>query len=145
MYNFPADDVGIDCRELAAGVADLEMQVEYERLDIIHQLIYLVALNKQLHLAALRSSPRRILDVGFGTGFWMFDAEKQYPNAEIIGIDLDNTIMETRGDSRCIFKAPADFTAPQWAVDDSSVDFCHMAQLCGCVPSWLDHYRKAFR
>lgn len=119
-------------------------QVEFERLDIIHHLIYLVALNKQLHLATFRTAPRRILDVGFGTGFWMSDMEKQYPHAELIGIDLDAS-MGSVGNSRCIFKNPVDFTAPTWPVDNSSVDLVHMAQLCGCVPNWLDHYSKAYR
>lgn len=118
-------------------------QVEYERLDIMHQLIYQVALNKQLHLAKFAAGPRRILDVGFGTAFWMLDMAKQYPKAEIIGIDLDG-IGITHKDN-CVFRSPVDFTAPQWPVDDSSVDLIHMAQLCGTVPDWLAHYGKAFR
>lgn len=125
IYNFPADDT------------------EFERLDVMHQLIYSVALNNQLHYAVFRTPPSRILDVGFGTGFWMIDMEYKYSQAEIIGIDLDDSVV--KGNSKCIFKSPVDFTAPQWPVDDSSMDLVHMSQLCGCVPDWLAHYRKAFR
>ncbi|CAK3759998.1 S-adenosyl-L-methionine-dependent methyltransferase [Lecanosticta acicola] len=127
VYNFPADDT------------------EFERLDIMHHLIYLVALNKQLHLATLRSSPRRILDVGFGTGFWMFDIEKMYPSAEVIGIDLENQIGANPGRTGCIFKAPVDFNSSPWPIEDASVDLVHMAQLCGCVADWQQQYGKAYR
>ncbi|KAK4504081.1 hypothetical protein PRZ48_004996 [Zasmidium cellare] len=125
-YNFPAEDV------------------EYERLDIMHQLIYERALNNQLHLAHLRAPPRRILDVGHGTGYWLIDMEQRYRQAELIGIDLDSAVHSTPG-SNCVFRSPVDFNAPQWPVEDASVDLVHMAQLLGCVPDWLQHYRKAYR
>ena len=40
-----------------------------------------------LHLAPLRD-PRRILDVGTGTGIWAIEMAEQYPEAAISGIDL---------------------------------------------------------
>lgn len=110
----------------------------------MHQLIYIVALNNRPHLAHLRASPRRILDIGYGTGFWMADAENLYPQAEIIGIDLDNKPQLNAGPN-CAFRSGVDFNAPQWPVEDSSVDLVHIGQLLGCVPDWLQHYRKAYR
>lgn len=119
-------------------------QNEHERLDIVHSLIYGSALNKNLHVASFRTPPRRILDVGFGSGYWMFEMQDRYPAAEIIGFDLDNPTQQSR-DKNCQFKAPVDFTAPTWPVEDASADLVHMAQLCGCVPDWVELYRKAFR
>lgn len=110
----------------------------------MHHLIYLVALNSQLHLATLRSNPRRILDVGFGTGFWMFDMEKKYPSAEIIGFDIANS-MDDLGGSRCVFRAPVNFNSSSWPIEDDSVDLVHMAQLCGSVTDWQQLYQKAYR
>ncbi|KAL9532503.1 Secondary metabolism regulator [Sphaerulina musiva] len=126
MYMFPADDT------------------EHERLDIIHNLIYGTAMNGQLHIAPFTSTPRRILDIGFGSGFWMIEAGKKYPTTEIIGFDLDNALGSAVLDN-CQFRSPVDFTAPQWEIEDGSVDLVHMSQLCGCVPSWPDQYAKAFR
>ncbi|CZT17507.1 uncharacterized protein RCC_03341 [Ramularia collo-cygni] len=127
MYLFPADDV------------------EFERLDVMHSLIYRVALNNQLHVAMMRTTPRRILDIGFGTGFWMLDMESRYPSAEVIGLDMEAPPQGVKSTQRLNFRSPVDFTAPQWPVEESSVDFVHMAQLVGCVPNWLDQYGKAYR
>ncbi|KXS94962.1 hypothetical protein AC578_3836 [Pseudocercospora eumusae] len=126
VYMFPADDN------------------ELERLDIVHRLIYTVALNKQLHIASFTTTPRRILDIGFGDGYWMLEMRDRYPSTEIIGLDLVNDSQPPR-DRNCQFQAPVDFNAPTWPIEDSSVDLVHMAQLCGCVPDWVALYRKAYR
>lgn len=110
----------------------------------MHHLIYMVALNKRPHLAHLRADPRRILDVGYGSGLWMSDATTIYPQAEVIGIDLDRT-PGVQNAPNCVFKSGVDFNAPQWPIEDSSVDLVHIGQLLGCVPDWLQHYRKAYR
>ncbi|SMQ45224.1 unnamed protein product [Zymoseptoria tritici ST99CH_3D7] len=127
MYIFPSDDI------------------EFERLDVIHSLIYQVALNNQLHVAVLRTNPRRILDIGYGTGFWMLDMETKYPGAEITGIDMEEPPAGVKSNGRLNFRSSVDFTAPRWPIEDSSVDLVHMAQLLGCVPNWSDHYTKAYR
>lgn len=76
----------------------------------------------------------------------MIDVERRYPQAEVIGIDLDSACWNGKIPGlRSTFKSPVDFNAPQWPIDDSSVDLVHMAQLTGCVPDWLSHYRKAYR
>lgn len=113
-------------------------------MDIIHQLIYGAALNNQLHIATFRSPPRRVLDVGFGTGFWVIDMCTKYPSAEIIGIDIDHPPRQHQ-EQNCSFRTPVDFNAPNWDIEDCTVDLVHMAQLCGCVPDWTDLYRKAYK
>lgn len=124
---------------------DGSLQTEHERLDILHDLIYGTAMAGQLHIADFgRNPPRRVLDVGFGSGFWMIEAGKRYPDCQIIGFDLDNPLGVAQ-DRNCQFRSPVDFTAPTWAIEDASVDLVHMAQLCGCVPRWEDLYAKAFR
>lgn len=40
-----------------------------------------------LHLAPL-ANPKRILDIGTGTGIWAIEMAEQYPDAQVIGIDL---------------------------------------------------------
>lgn len=48
---------------------------------------YKILLLGSLHLAPL-TSPRRILDLGTGTGIWCIEMGDKYPQAEIIGTDL---------------------------------------------------------
>lgn len=58
---------------------------EIDRLDIQHY-----ALKQALrtnHLAPV-ASPRRILDVGSGTGQWGFETCRAFPNALVVGFDL---------------------------------------------------------
>lgn len=111
----------------------------------MHLLIYTTALKSSLHLAQLYH-PRRILDVGFGTGYWMFEMAQKHPYAEIIGFDMvqpSGPLPDAIG--QCRFRAPVDFLAPRWPIEDDSVDLVHMAQLCGTVPDWASLYRKAYR
>ena len=125
----------------------LTLQEEFERLDIMHLMIYGTALDNRLHITSLRNSsgPQRFLDIGFGTGFWMTEMAAKYPSAEVIGFDLGNPTAGSTPVGRCDFRAPVDFVRQRWPVDDASVDLVHMAQLCGSVPSWQDLYNKAFR
>jgi len=61
---------------------------EMERLDIMHGMIY-KALGNRLYLAPLEEDKiRRALDLGTGTGIWAIDFSDQFPNAEVMGIDL---------------------------------------------------------
>ena len=41
----------------------------------------------QLHLAPLEN-PRRILDIGTGTGIWAIQMADDYPDCTVIGTDL---------------------------------------------------------
>lgn len=75
----------------------------------------------------------------------MTDIAELYPQAEVIGLDLYTTVPSLQVPPTCSFKSSVDFTAPQWPIEDHSVDLVHMAQLLGCVPDWLSHYRKAYR
>lgn len=60
---------------------------EQDRLDLHHH-IYRLALNGALHRAPLGSNFRRALDFGTGTGIWAIDMADEYPEAEVVGVDL---------------------------------------------------------
>ena len=45
-------------------------------------------------LAALDSAPRRIIDVGSGTGAGAFSLAERFPDAEIVGVDLSDAMLE---------------------------------------------------
>lgn len=63
-----------------------EEQPELDRLDLQHHVITLL-LNGELHLAPLEN-PRRILDIGTGTGLWAIEMADRFPNAIVTGTDL---------------------------------------------------------
>lgn len=41
----------------------------------------------QLHLAPIPDNPRKILDLGTGSGIWAIDMAEKYPSARVIGVD----------------------------------------------------------
>ncbi|KAK1700505.1 methyltransferase [Colletotrichum godetiae] len=62
---------------------------EQERLDL-QSLALTELFSGRLHFApiAVQGTPKRILDVGTGTGAWAMDMGDVYPEAKIVGIDL---------------------------------------------------------
>ncbi|EMC98959.1 hypothetical protein BAUCODRAFT_84912 [Baudoinia panamericana UAMH 10762] len=116
-YPFPCDDT------------------EQHRLDVMHRA-WFEAMGQRLHLATLRDSPMRILDVGYGTGIWALDMAETYPNAEIVAIDIGEDHPVLRGFDNVDFRPNVDFTTNDWGVETASFDFIHCAMLCGSVPDW---------
>ncbi|MCJ1480371.1 hypothetical protein MMC06_000526 [Schaereria dolodes] len=59
---------------------------ENDRLDIMHKLTETI-LKGKLFLAPSKN-PRRILDIGTGTGIWAMEMGDMFPTADILGNDL---------------------------------------------------------
>lgn len=66
-------------------------QAEGDRLDLQHYLLRSAARGD--YRAPLRQ-PRAILDVATGTGIWAREIAKEFPDARVIGFDLDRTPLE---------------------------------------------------
>ncbi|EEU36570.1 uncharacterized protein NECHADRAFT_42626, partial [Fusarium vanettenii 77-13-4] len=49
---------------------------------------YTMLLDNKLHLSPIPKYPKKILDLGTGTGIWAVDMAELYPSARIIGVDL---------------------------------------------------------
>lgn len=102
----------------------------------------------RLHQARISSSTGRLrcLDVGYGTGYWLYDMLDRYPHAQLVGIDMAPTVAEypkPGQDLRCI--APVDFNQDEWYSDEGSYDLIHMSQLCGSVSDWKRLCSNALR
>lgn len=69
--------------------------LEQTRLEILHRL-YLAALDGALTTAPLSPATQRILDVGTGPGEWASDMAEQFPDAEIVAVDLAVWELPTR-------------------------------------------------
>jgi ubiquinone/menaquinone biosynthesis C-methylase UbiE len=99
------------------------------------------------HQSPLRA-PQRILDAGCGTGRWLVEMAAEFPEAEVVGIDL------VRPESLAPMLAPLGARAKQVAFvgadlrqplpfPDASVDFAHMQLMHGALSA--EQYRFALR
>ena len=59
---------------------------EQERLDLIHRM-FLISAGEKLFFAPVKD-PKRILDLGTGTGIWAVEVAEEFPDATVIGNDL---------------------------------------------------------
>lgn len=96
--------------------------------------------NGVLHQAPIGPAPRRILDLGAGTGLWCIDFGDKYPDAEVTGVDISAS-------------------APTWVppnvrfeIDDvedtwtyaTPFDYIHARYLAGAIRDWPRLVRQSF-
>ncbi len=67
--------------------------VETNPLDYLHFLLR--NLFQDSIMAPLRGAPLAVLDVGCGTGRWAAEIGEQFPDANVIGVDTDSTLLGT--------------------------------------------------
>ncbi|KAF8506469.1 S-adenosyl-L-methionine-dependent methyltransferase [Gautieria morchelliformis] len=60
---------------------------EWQRLDDMHNGIN-DFLGKKLSFAQIATPPKRILEIGAGSGAWAIQAAQTYPDAEVLAIDI---------------------------------------------------------
>lgn len=110
-------------------------EAEQDRLDITHH-IFRLCLQGDLCLAqsSLRD-PKRILDVGTGTGIWAMEMGDLFPGAEIHGTDL-SPVQPAWVPPNVIFEI--DDARDQWTYPLDYFDYIHVRQLAGSMLDWSD-------
>ncbi|KAI3396157.1 hypothetical protein diail_420 [Diaporthe ilicicola] len=103
-------------------------EVEQERLDLQHHT-FKVFLDGRLHLAPL-VYPRRVLDVGTGTGIWAIEFAHDYPGSAVIGTDL-SPIQPAVVPGNCSFEV-GDAEDADWGFDPPLFDYIHMRAMVTC-------------
>ncbi|RAQ97135.1 class I SAM-dependent methyltransferase [Thermogemmatispora tikiterensis] len=102
---------------------------EVNRLDFQHYILR--AILRGNYLAPIKQ-PRRILDVGCGTGQWAFELAQQFPQAEVIGLDLEQVKPSV--------SPPPNYRFVQGDIlqglpfESNSFDFVHQRLLVGAIP-----------
>lgn len=59
---------------------------EQDRMDMQHRAMFLAAGSELLYAPV--KDPRRIIDLGTGTGIWAIEISDKFPDAQVIGVDL---------------------------------------------------------
>ncbi|KAH4964841.1 hypothetical protein HBI82_025990 [Parastagonospora nodorum] len=106
---------------------------------IVHHL-WLLTLHDKLFLAPI-TSPKRILDVGTGTGLWAVDIADHFPAAEITATDL-SPILYTAAPPNLVFEI--DDACSEWTYPPNHFDFIHIRGLTGCVKDWPHMYAQVY-
>jgi len=119
------------------GPNDEEAQ---DNLDLFHH-IFALSLGGRLHLAPVQD-PKRVLDLGTGTGIWPIEYGDAHPEAQIVATDL-SPIQPTFVPPNVEFQID-DFTA-DWTFAPASFDFIHARSLYGCVEDYQALYSEALK
>lgn len=94
----PVDPAGADGRGDVAYMLPRH-HTEIDRLDVQHYALQ-GALPGNYLAPVVR--PRKVLDVGCGTGQWAFDLCVEFPDAEVVGFDLEPSKPKAPGNYRFV-------------------------------------------
>ncbi|KAL2855648.1 S-adenosyl-L-methionine-dependent methyltransferase [Aspergillus pseudodeflectus] len=115
---------------------------EQDRLDLSHH-IYRMLLNGELHRAPIKN-PKRVLDIGTGTGIWAIDFaewDSEHPESEVIGNDL-SPIQPSWIPPNCRFEVD-DFELT-WSYSQP-FDYIHGRELEGFIRDHDHLFQEAFK
>lgn len=117
--------------------------LEDERLRFQHYALHHAFGNH--YLAPLSPETRTILDVGGGTGIWAMDMAKEFPQAQIIGVDIALSSLPHLLPGTCLF-SQADILQGL-PFPDQQFDFAHQRLLVFAIPAprWPDVVRELVR
>ena len=126
-------------------------ETERDRLDVLATMVQTVReRGKRVINAPFRErrpsatgERSRVLDLGCGTGVWLSEMAKQFPDTELVGIDL-NRMGPTTLLGNVDIRVPVDYESP-WTLGEESWDLIHMQLGLGSVSMWPNIYQKIFR
>jgi len=103
---------------------------ESDRMDLAHQMM-MCALDGKLFTAPLKD-PKRILDIGTGSGVWAIEMGEKFPDADVLGNDL-SPIQPRWVPPNVHFEV--DDVEKEWTYS-RKFDFIHARALYGALKDW---------
>ncbi|KAI9803870.1 MAG: hypothetical protein M1825_001750 [Sarcosagium campestre] len=137
----PATANGDPENALVGTETPIEADTENERLDLQYEVVKQVFKGKA-YFAPLKD-PRRILDVGTGTGMWPCEMAEIFPNAQIIGTDL--SAIQPRWVPSNVQFVLDDAAEDDWLYPPNHFDYIHTRVLLGSFEDFRDIVKKGFR
>ncbi|CAK4034300.1 Hypothetical predicted protein [Lecanosticta acicola] len=124
----------------AVYIFDPAQKAEHERLELQHHALEQLMLGKLIH-APVSSTPRRILDIGCGTGATTVRLAKEYPDAQIIGIDQATVppIHEKPENARYL-EGRFDESVEAGSLETGTFDLIFARFLVAGVQDWRKHF-----
>ncbi|TQV94783.1 UMTA methyltransferase [Cordyceps javanica] len=116
---------------------------EVERLELMHDVLLKVFDNRLIFPPIV--SPRNVLDCGCGAANWAVDVAEQYPDCEVLGIDVSPHMLPDHPPPNLDFQIDdlnARFTFPA-----NSFDLVHSQMVAGGVHAsrWPSYVRDMYR
>ena len=115
---------------------------EQTRQQILHE-VFQHAMGDRLTTVPLHH-PRKILDIGTGTGEWAMAMGDEYPDAEIIGTDIAK-IQPTAVPLNVFFEIDDAEEDGGWTWPEDEFDLVHLRFMLGAFKDWNAIYREAYR
>ncbi|KAH0432988.1 methyltransferase domain-containing protein [Colletotrichum camelliae] len=113
---------------------------EQDREDMKHAMCVNV-MDGKLHSAPLEN-PQKIVDIGTGTGIWAIDIGDEYPEADVLGIDL-SPIQPDWVPPNVRFMI--DDAEADWVWPENSLDFVHARHMCMAIKNWPGLLSEAYK
>ncbi|KAL1954914.1 hypothetical protein VTO42DRAFT_452 [Malbranchea cinnamomea] len=114
-------------------------EMECDRNDFL-QHIYGMLFGGRLIFAPISDSPRRILDIGTGTGIWAMNVADAYPSAEVKGTDL-SPIQPTWVPPNLSFEI--DDAESTWTFK-RKFDLIHFQNMNGAISNWKKLFKQIY-
>lgn len=114
---------------------------EQTRLQMVHE-VYFNVLGKR-HTTISLKDPKKILDIGTGTGEWAMAMADDYPDAEVIGTDIAR-IQPGAVPPNVFFEIDDAEEDGGWTWPDDEFDMIHIRYMQGAFKDWKHIYRETF-
>jgi SAM-dependent methyltransferase len=139
------DQQAQETRRYLAGTDYLlpkDAEEEY-RLNYQHYALYHALGNH--YLAPLSSPIRLMLDTGTGTGIWPIEMARLFPEATVIGIDIDAALFKQETPEHCLLRVGNVLTGLPFP--DRFFEYTHQRLLVAAIPAgkWPEVIRELVR